>query len=88
MAIASAECYDSSMKTVAKFIGKVRNGVVPLPRGVKLAEGTSVALTPLAPLPGDPSFLKTALKLAKTRSHLPKDYALNHGHYRRGEPRK
>jgi hypothetical protein len=73
------------MSTGAKSISKVRNGIVPLPRGAKLAEGTTVALTPL---PDDPSFLKTALKLAKKRPHLPKDYALNHGHYRRGEPRK
>jgi hypothetical protein len=70
------------------LISKVKNGVVPLPRGLKLSEGTSVALTPLTPLPSDPSFLKAALKLAKPRSHLPKDYALNHGHYRRGEPKK
>jgi hypothetical protein len=27
-------------------------------------------------------------KLAKPRPHLPKDYALNHGHYIRGEPKK
>jgi hypothetical protein len=27
-------------------------------------------------------------KLAKPRPHLPKDYALNHGHYLRGEPKK
>ena len=27
-------------------------------------------------------------KLAKPRPHLPKDYALNHGHYVNGEPKK
>jgi hypothetical protein len=27
-------------------------------------------------------------KLAKPRHHLPEDYALNHGHYIRGEPTK
>ena len=26
--------------------------------------------------------------LAKPRPHLPKDFALNHGHYVRGEPKK
>ena len=76
------------MSTASKLISKVKNGVLPLPRGIKLAEGTSVALIPLAPLPDDPPFLKLALKLAKPRTHLPKDYALNHGHYRRGEPKK
>ena len=27
-------------------------------------------------------------KLARPRPHLPKDYALNHGHYVGGEPKK
>jgi hypothetical protein len=27
-------------------------------------------------------------KLSKPRPHLPIDYALNHGHYIRGEPKK
>lgn len=76
------------MSTATKLVGKVKNGVIPLPRGLKLAEGAEVALTPLVPLPDDPPFLKLALKLAKPRPHLPKDYALNHGHYRRGEPKK
>ena len=39
---------------------KVKNGVPPLPRCVKLAEGTTVALIPLVPLAGDPPFLKLA----------------------------
>lgn len=76
------------MSTTAKIISKVKNGVVPLPRGLKLAEGADVALTPLVPLPDDPPFLKVALKLAKPRSHLPKDYALNHRRYRGGAPKK
>jgi len=76
------------MSATTKLISKVKNGVVPLPRGLKLAEGTDVALTPLVPLADDPPFLKLALKLAKPRHHLPRDYALNHGHYRRGEPKK
>jgi hypothetical protein len=71
-----------------KLVSKVKNGVVPLPRGLKLSEGDDVALIPLVSLPGDPPFLKLALKLAKPRPHLPRDYALNHGHYRRGEPKK
>ena len=41
-----------AMSTLAKLIGKVKNGVVPIPRGLKLAEGTDVALIPLVPLPG------------------------------------
>lgn len=76
------------MSGKTKLIGKVKNGVVPLPNGLKLAEGSEVALIPLIPLPEDPAYLKVALQLAKPRRHLPKNYALNHGHYRRSEPRK
>jgi hypothetical protein len=72
---------------VKQLVSKVKNGVLPLPRGMKLAEGTSVALIPLSPLAGDPDFLKVALKLAKPRG-WPRDFALNHGHYLKGHPKK
>ena len=75
------------MSTAVKLISKVKNGVLPLPRGVKLAEGTTVALIPLAPLPDDPPFLKLALKLAKPRG-WPHDFALNLGHYTKGHHKK
>ena len=75
------------MSTSAKLVSKVKNGVLPLPRGVKLAEGTSVALIPLVALPGDPSFLRLALKLAKPR-RFPRDFALNHGHYVKSHRKK
>jgi hypothetical protein len=78
----------SGMKSKRKLIGKVKNGVISLPRGLDLPDGSEVALIPLVPLPTDSPFLKTALSLAKSRKHLPEDYALNHGHYRRGEPIK
>ena len=77
----------NAMSTTAKLISKVKNGVLRLPRGVKLAEGTSVALIPLSPLPDDPPFLKLALRLAKARGH-PRDFALNHSHYVKGHPKK
>ena len=75
------------MDTATKLIGKVKNGVIPLPPRVRLAEGTSVALIPLVPLSDDPSFLKLALKLARPR-RWPRDFALNHGHYIKGHPKK
>ena len=75
------------MSTASKLTGKVKNGVVALPPGLKLANGTTVELIPLVPLPGDPPFLKTALRLAKAR-HWPRDFALNHGHYVKGHPKK
>ena len=35
------------MSIAIKLTSKVKNGVVPLPRGLKLKDGTSVALVPL-----------------------------------------
>jgi len=77
----------AAMSNPASHVSKVKNGVVPIPHGLKLAEGTDVALIPLAPLPGAPPFLKLALKLAKPRG-WPKDFALNHGHHVKGQRKK
>ena len=68
--------------------GKIINGAVVLPPGTKLPEGAEVKIETLQLLPEDDPFVAAVLKLAKPRPHLPKDYALNHGHYVRGEPRK
>ncbi len=40
------------------------------------------------PSPQDDPFLEAAGKVGKARPHWPLDYALNHGHYVSGEPRK
>ena len=70
------------------FTGKIHNGVVVLPPEVKLPEGTEVTVEALnVALESDP-FLQAVLKAAKPRPHWPKDYALNHGHYVSGEPKK
>jgi hypothetical protein len=68
--------------------GKVQNGVVVLPPNVSLPEGAEVRVETVDAPPDTDPFLQTVLKLAKPRPHLPKDYALNHGHYVRGEPKK
>jgi len=75
------------MAGASKLIVKVKNGVLPLPAGLRLAEGTRVGLVPLIALPDDPAFLKTALKLAKPRG-WPKDFALNYGHHTKRQPKK
>ena len=68
-------------KTVlSTAVSKVKNGHVPLPHGMRLVDGTPVALIPLVPLPSDPPFLKAILKLAKPRD-WPADFALNHSAY-------
>jgi hypothetical protein len=64
--------------------GKVKNGVIILPPGTTLPEGAEVNVE----LPTDDSLRTTIQKLAKPRPHLPADYALNHGHYVSGEPKK
>jgi hypothetical protein len=65
--------------------GKIVNGLVVLPPGTKLPEGAAVKIETIVT---DDPFHAAVEKLAKPRPHLPKDYALNHGHYLRGEPKK
>ena len=68
--------------------GKVVNGLVVLPPGTKLPEGAEVRIETLKLTSEDDSLVAAVEKLAKPRPHLPKDYALNHGHYLRGDPKQ
>jgi hypothetical protein len=68
--------------------GKVKNGVVVLPQATKLLEGAEVKVETIDLAPQEDPFLAAVLKAAKPRPHWPKDYALNHGNYISGEPRK
>jgi hypothetical protein len=69
--------------------GTVKKGVVVLPPGTQIPDGTTVKVEPLDPQnEQDDSFLAAVRKIAKPRPHWPKDYALNHGHYVSGEPKK
>ena len=70
------------------FTGRIQNGVVVLPPEVKLPDGTEVTVEPLNAVAEDDPFLRAISKAAKPRPHWPKDYALNHGHYVSGEPKK
>ncbi len=70
------------------FTGKVKNGVVVLPPEANLPEGAEVKVELLDLIPENDPFIQAVLKLAKPRPHWPKDYALNHGHYVSGEPKK
>ena len=69
-------------------IGTVKNGVIILPPGTKLPEGVEVKIETVESTVANDPFLAAIERLAKPRPHLPKDYALNHGHYVRGEPKK
>jgi hypothetical protein len=76
----------------------VEAGKITLPPGTPWPSGTRVRIEAVAEgaaeeekrelQPEEDSFLAAVLKLAKPRAHLPADYALNHGHYVRGEPKK
>jgi hypothetical protein len=68
--------------------GTVKNGVVVLPPGTALPEGAEVKVETLQLTAAEDPFVAAVERLAKPRPHLPKDYALNHGHYLRGEPKK
>jgi hypothetical protein len=68
--------------------GKVVNGLVVLPPGTMLPEGAEVRIETLKLTSQEDALVAAVEKLAKPRPHLPKDYALNHGHYLRGEPKK
>ena len=70
------------------YTGTVKNGVVVLPNDVTLPEGAEVEVVPRDLQPEDDPFLEAVAKTAKPRPHWPQDYALNHGHYVSGEPRK
>ena len=64
--------------------GKIVNGLVVLPPGTRLPEGAEVRVETIEHGATDDPFVAAVERLAKPRSHLPKDYALNHGHYLRG----
>ena len=66
-------------------IGKIENGVVILPPGTVWPEGAQVKVETI---PSEDPFVTAIENLAKARAHLPADYALNHGHYVGGEPRR
>jgi hypothetical protein len=68
--------------------GKVKNGVVVFPSNVVLPEGAEVRVETVDVAPEDDQLVSTVRKRARPRPHLPHDYALNHGCYGRGEPRK
>jgi hypothetical protein len=68
--------------------GKIINGLVVLPPGIKMPEGAAVRVETLEAASQEDPLGALVEKLAKPRPHLPKDYALNHGHYIRGEPKK
>jgi hypothetical protein len=90
----------SSKETVIEFISKLPEEMplAEIARKVELLAGVQAAREQARCQEGIPAqdarmceddpFLAAVRKTAKPRPHWPKDYALNHGHYVSGEPRK
>lgn len=70
------------------FTGTVKNGVVALPAGVMLPDGTQVELTPLVSAAEAEKFTDELLRIARTTKNLPPDLAKNHDHYLHGHQKK
>jgi hypothetical protein len=69
------------------YKGKVKNGVVVLPRHAKLANGTEVEVTPVSKPPAD-DFTDMLIKVARKVRGLPRDLAAQHDHYLYGTPKR
>jgi hypothetical protein len=67
--------------------GTVKHGVVVLPPESQLPEGGAVEVAPLEARVDDPPFLRAMRELTKPRD-WPEDFALNHAHYTKGQPRE
>ena len=71
------------------FAGKIKNGVVVLPPGLKLPEGLEVQLTvPESPSPEETFVLHETAKPFPTVGGLPDDLAINHDYYLHGHQHK
>jgi hypothetical protein len=69
------------------FKGKVKNGVVVLPRNAKLPDGTEVEVRPIDEPKAD-DFTDMLLRIAKKVRGLPRDLAAQHDHYLYGTPKR
>lgn len=73
---------------VTTYTGEVRNGVVVLPEGVALPEGTVVRVQPIEEVPRRSALAERLLRIAGTAEGLPEDLAENLDHYLHGRPRR
>ena len=70
------------------YTGAIKNGVVVLPPGVQLRDGTEVELPPLVSAKNAETFTDELLRIASHTRNLPPDLAKNHDHYLHGLPKK
>ena len=69
------------------YVGRIKNGVVVLPPGLELKEGTEVELTPVISEQEAEEFTDALLRIATRTKNLPPDLAKNHDHYLHGWPK-
>ena len=62
------------------FKGTVKNGVIVLPPGATLPNGTNVEIRARG-LPKEDPFVSAVKKVKKKRTHWPKDYSRNLDRY-------
>ncbi len=60
-----------------RFVSKVTNGVIVIPSGIKISEGTSVRVEPLP----EETLAKRLKNLIASVEGLPSDFAEHHDHY-------
>jgi hypothetical protein len=70
------------------YKGQIKNGVVVLPPGLDLKEGTEVEVTPVVSEKEAQDFTDALLRIANRTKNLPADLAKNHDHYLHGSPKK
>jgi len=70
------------------YVGTIKNGVVVLPPGLELKEGTEVELTPVVPESEAEEFTDALLRIARGTKNLPADLAKNHDYYLHGLPKR
>ncbi len=67
-----------------RFVTKVTNGVIVIPSGIKISEGTSVRVEPLP----EETLAKRLKHLIGSVDGLPPDFAEHHDHYVHRTPKK
>ena len=68
------------------FTGTIENGVVKLPSGLGLPDGTQVRVEPITkPAPRN-ELTRRLANIAGKVSNLPSDFAAEHDHYLHGTP--
>jgi hypothetical protein len=82
-----AFCCICGDKILVSYTGKIQNGVVILPPGVKLPEGTEVKVSVPDTVVGD-SFADRYERYIGAADDLPSDLAANIDHYVHGQPKK